>query len=76
MKYFHNMEPVEDDIERKIQVEEKFVSATKDSGVIYHFCEDEGEKLKGKEKCGKWVKNHMMLVSTLGAVIFGVVAGE
>lgn len=73
-KYLFSMESVEDGIEHTITVEEKSESTAKDT--IYHFRASEGEKSNGKQNYKKWMKNNVMLISTLGAVIVGVAAGE
>jgi hypothetical protein len=75
-KYLFSMESVEDGIEHTIRVEEKSVSTAKDTETIYHFRTSEGEKSNGKQNYKKWMKNNVMLISTLGAVIVGVSAGE
>lgn len=69
---FSKMESVEDGIEHTIRVEEKSVSTDKDSTTIYHF--DESGKTNAKPN--NWMKNNIMLISTLGAVIFGVSTGK
>lgn len=71
---FSKMESVEDGIEHAIRVEEKSVSTDKDTTTIYHY--DESEKSNGKQNYKKWIKNNVMLISTLGAVIFGVTTGK
>lgn len=73
-KYLFSMESVEDGVEHTVRVEEKSLSTTKDNETIYHFRAGEGEKSKQNYK--KWMKNNVMLISTLGAVIVGVSAGE
>lgn len=75
-KYLFSMESVEDGIEHTIRVEEKSVSTAKDSETIYHFEKSEGEKSHEKQNCKKWMKNNVMLISTLGAVLVGVSSGE
>lgn len=75
-KYLYSMESVEDGIEHTIRVEEKSVSNSKGTETIYHFHASEGEKSNGKQNYKKWMKNNFMLISTLGAVIVGVSAGE
>lgn len=71
---FSKMESVEDGIEHTIRVEEKSVSTDKDTTTIYHF--DERGKSSAKQNYKKWMKNNLMLISTLGAVIFGVFTGK
>jgi hypothetical protein len=69
---FSKMESVEDGIEHCIRVEEK---SAKNAETIYHF-EEEAKSGSGKQNCTKWMKNNVMLISTLGAVIFGATSGE
>lgn len=75
-----NMNSVESEIEYSIRLEDKMdFSSTNpahtNASDIYHF-DANGASSGAKRNYRKWIRENLMLLSTLGAVVIGVIVGE